>query len=260
MKRNYKFVKGDDGEPSRKRRSSSRSVVPRQFRPQARRPDIQFLNPTISRPYGSTLELKSFDQIIAGGTVPFVSTASQTAVGTEPGVAWTGYTCINEMQTGTAFYQIVGTRATVTSITFDAQVVLSTGLAAATAVVGLYAATVRVALVYDRQPNGVYPALVDIFAINQSPPDFDSSVNIMNRSRFMVLADQYYDLDVAQAVVRDVHIYRKCRLDCEYGPTSPTIGELKTGAIYVVVIAANQSVNVPSINLTNAVSRVRYMD
>lgn len=269
MKRKYEFMK-DDGERTRKRKppssTSMLSTVP--YKRQAMGMAFQRLNPTISRPYGSVLELKSFDQPLyqyngtvnsanltlanANSVVPFGSECG--SAGGNAATAFGGFTCINEVLQGATFYQRIGTRLTVTSINVDGVLVLIPPSS------GVCSVTVRVALIYDRQPNSGWPLFSTIFAVNSNPPFFSSSVNIQNRSRFMVIRDDYIDLDDSQAMTREVHMYSKCRLDCEYGADSGTIGDLTTGAIYLMIIASYNQGTPGGLGFVDGVTRIRYYD
>lgn len=218
-------------------------------------------NPTIARPGFHTQELKSFDQPVLGSNlVPFVSGTPPS--GSEPGVTFLGFTCINEVQQGTTFYQRVGTRITMTSVGVDLSFTLNPAVNASVLTQVPGSGVIRFALVYDRQPNGSYPQYSDMFAVNDQAPLFNSRVNIMNRSRFMLIRDQYYDFDTSQALTREVHMYAKGRWDAEFGTNSATIGELRTGAVYllaVLYLTTTQSAQ-PVVTIEQCVSRIRYLD
>ena len=244
-----------------KRRSVPRpvsSTTP--YRRQAMGMALQRLNPTISRPYGSVLELKSFDTQFYQGTinptgvvVPNIN-AGVVPSGSDPGAtAFGGYTCINEMLQNSNFFNRIGTRVTITSINLDGVLLL------VPPDTGPSVTTVRVSIIYDRQPNQGYPLFSSIFAINDEPPVFTSSINIQNRSRFMIIRDQYFNLDTSASLAQEVHLYAKTRLDCEYATSTGAIGDITTGAVYVMIISGSED-TAGKTAFVNGVARVRYMD
>lgn len=217
-------------------------------------------NSTIARPGYHTQELKSFDQIVLNSDLATFSSTTLPS-GSEPGVAFTGFTCINEIQQGTTFYQRVGTKVTMTSVGVDISLSVQPNVNATVLTQVPTSGIIRFSLVYDRQTNGAYPQYSDIFAVNDQAPLFNSRVNIMNRSRFLVIRDQYLDFDTAQALTHSIHLYAKGRWDEEFGTNSATIGEIRTGAIYLVVVPyLNTDQPAPNIAFNSVVSRVRYLD
>jgi hypothetical protein len=212
---------------------------------------LQPANWAMSRPLGRpTPEIKSFDVLIAppATSAPVVFGVS----GTDPTVAYNGLTCINEIQLGDAYYNRIGSRVTVKSVSVSFQV----GLVTSTFITSL-----RWMLVYDRQVNGAYPAIGDILSINDTGVpgivDFNAGLNMVNRSRFLVLRDQYIDEDPAHQQIHTVKDFVKGRWDCEFNsPTSASIGVVKTGAIYMIAFGFTGG----AINILNITSRVRYYD
>lgn len=213
---------------------------------------LQPANWAMARPLGRpSPEIKSFDVLVAGNTLPVVSAAA----GADPATAFTGITCINEVQLGDSYYNRIGSRATVKSVSAHFQILTSTA--------GVYPySSIRWMLIYDRQTNGAYPAIGDILSLNDTGVPgqgyFNASLNMVNRSRFLVLRDQYVDQDLAQKYYTTVKEFVKGRWDCEYNsPTSANIGVMKTGAIYF--LAFTDAAALPSA-LSDATFRIRYYD
>nr|WAE42688.1 MAG: capsid protein [Cressdnaviricota sp.] len=192
-------------------------------------------------------EIKSFDCAIVGGQLAI------TPLSAEPGVAFAGITCINEVQQGAAFYNRIGTKITVKSIAvnlnfYTAENFIATGLC-----------NIRCMVVYDRQTNGAYPVISDILSVNDSgyTAAFGQStgINMSNRARFLVLRDKRWNLDAAQGYNFSLNEFIKGRWDCEYGTTATNIGEIKSGAIYVIAFT-----DVLAPYIQEPVARIRYFD
>jgi hypothetical protein len=119
---------------------------------------------------------------------------------------------------------------------------------------------VRCMLIYDRQVNGAFPNLADIFAsANATGTGYaNSGVNMTNRGRFMILADQTETIDPAGGVSKAVKLFRTCALESEYKANSGTIGDLSTGAIYFAIWSGSAGPN--SSYLSDFSCRIRYLD
>lgn len=92
----------------------------------------------------------------------------------------------------------------------------------------------RFCVIYDQQPNGVLPAITDIFDIN----DQNGLNNLNNSDRFMVLHDEYIIAqsiyDTTTGVTAGKWVYKREPLQQVWSGTTGTIADLSTGAIYVV--------------------------
>jgi len=169
----------------------------------------------------------------------------------------TGMTCLNcGIQQGATFYQRIGTKAVIKSISLKAYV-----QAAANA--GLRQMG-RSIIVYDRQPNGAYPNIGDILSINdQGIPnvgDMMTGLNLQNRSRFSILCDKLYALNnygTAEAAV-PIQEFITGRWETEFGTSTGLIGDVKTGAILWILFLNDHNAN--GALIMSFVSRVRYYD
>lgn len=210
----------------------------------------------IQRLYGrpSTQEIKFFDCAVANPAVggyglPLHSTPP---TGAEPGVAFTGITEVNCVPQGATSYNRIGTKIVIKSIKFDTTFTLR-GSAPTQAVV-------RWMLVYDRQPNGSFPAFSSLLSENISTvPSMYSGVNMANRSRFLVLRDQVYALDPEQRQIVHASAYIRTRLETQFTSTTATIGDITTGALYLVAFADGNG-SATYVSMTQTRFRIRYFD
>lgn len=192
---------------------------------------------------------------VAGVAVSLGTLLSATATG--------GMLAVNYLSEGSSSFGRIGSKVQMTSlkVSFDYKL-LEVGTA-------LYPSGVsqslRVAIVYDRQPNGNYPLIGDIFADNGSScanvTSLTSGINISNKERFLVLRDEIIPLQYYNLGRNHYSTYIKRKLDTNFGPESGSIADIKTGAIYVILgsslYTANNAFN---ICIENFHSRYRFSD
>jgi len=201
--------------------------------------------PMSMRRVGNT-EVKSFDVTVAAANVVAVSAVA----GTEPGAAYTGLTEINCIAQGATVANRIGNKVVVKSVQICAEV--SSGAAAAVA--GL-----RAMLVYDKQPNGAFPAIADILLDQPAGTGMAlSSINIANKSRFVFIRDQFFTIDPGVGQEYILKLYAKGRWETEYGSNAGNIGDIKTGALYMLLFYTRYGTAVPALSLFH--SRIRYFD
>lgn len=210
----------------------------------------------IQRLYGrpSTQEIKFFDCSVTApsGATFGLPAANKPPAGGEPGVAFTGITELNCVPQGATGYNRIGTKIVIKSIKFDTTFVL--GGAAPTS------ATVRWMLVYDRQPNGAYPAFSSLLSSNISTvPGLYTGVNMSNRSRFLVLRDQVVALYNTQRQVYHASAYIRTTLETQFSGNTATIGDITAGAIYLVAFVNGADANT-YVAMAPTMSRIRYID
>jgi len=188
-------------------------------------------------------EVKSFDCQVVGGNMPLIAAAA----GAEPGAAWTGYTELNCVPQGATVANRIGNKIVIKSIHFK-------GTIANQVLANL--AVARVAIVYDKQPNGAFPAFTDMF-IDQpaGAANTYSGLNIANKSRFQIVRDQFFNLDSAQSQIHTLNWYMKGRWEVEYGANAGNIGDFRTGSIYLLAVYVGAVVN-----LATSSCRIRYYD
>lgn len=122
---------------------------------------------------------------------------------------------------------------------------------------------VRCMVIYDRQPNGAYPAIADVLSVNDAgvaAGGVFTGLNITNKSRFLILADKVITLDPGSGQTMYFDIYRKLpRLEAQYKASAGTIADLSTGSILLLVFEANTvGANIGSCAALE--SRIRYFD
>lgn len=197
----------------------------------------------------SLQEVKCFDvntQMPLSIGIPTYSSAS----GAEPSSAWQGYTCINEVTQGAAVYQRIGNKVVFRSIHARFCIYMLTGT---------IGAAIRIALIYDRQPNGAYPAGAEMFQTTLTTMPRYSPLNIGNKSRFSIIRDQVVDLSVQSNYSKSIQIYAKGRWETEYaGVGTGTIGDIKTGAIYLYIVEPWATGG--HCDLSSGTVRLRYYD
>jgi len=118
----------------------------------------------------------------------------------------------------------------------------------------------RVCLIHDKQPNGAFPSFSDIFTDNISTaPDFNSGLNMSNKDRFVVLRNMVFPLDTGgkRSVAFKEHV--KCKIETMYKANAGNIGDITSGAIYLVAFA-NATAAAQFIQMTEIQSRIRYFD
>lgn len=200
--------------------------------------------PAIQR--GPARELKSVD------TSDDTSRAL-VAVGSVVGSAntATGMTLINGSAQGDASYEHIGKNVSLQSIAVEVEFFQPQTDASAS--------TVRLMVVYDRQPNGAYPAIGDLLADNAAAPTFDSAINIGYRERFAVLRDCQFTLDTASGLSHHYETYIKRQLDTNFVGITNAIASVGSGAVYLIYFFKQLTGTTAPISPTHH-TRVRYYD
>lgn len=198
-------------------------------------------------------EVKFYDETVTPPVTngPYGLPLVAAATGSEPGTAFTGITELNPVQQGATSYNRIGTKILIKSIDFRANFYLAGSAPVYTAV--------RYLLVYDRQPNGAFPAIASILSENiGTPPVHLSGVNMANRSRFVVLRDRQIIL-TAQDNMTSVKEFVKTKLETQFSANTGAIGDITTGAIYLIAFSSVSSAVTLAV-LSGAHCRIRYFD
>lgn len=202
----------------------------RASRPLTRRPFVSRL-PAVSAPLprfqsrfkqiGSTAnEVNSLDTLIV--PVGNVLNMTSAAVGSEPNV-FAGITEINLVRQGNTFYQRSGNKIHMRSVS----VMFTPYVATTNGVINM-----RWMIVYDKQPNGAFPALTDVLATNDAGTvTFQSGVNMANRSRFLVIRDRIETFNSALTTSVAIKDFARLNLDTEFKGNGGTIGDISTGSL-----------------------------
>lgn len=200
---------------------------------------------------GSAKEIKSFDCLITAPAAG-IAWAMNAAAFAEPGVAYTGITELNDVLQGAGVYERVGVKILMRSVRIRATLTANASPAMA---------IVRMAVIYDRQPNGAAPAIADIFTDTRvagaTTTDICSGVNISNKNRFTILRDQMWNLDSATSLSHVVDWFIPCRLQTEFKASAGTIADISTGSLLLVTAGLNVT---SFANMFQCRSRIRYED
>lgn len=117
-----------------------------------------------------------------------------------------------------------------------------------------------IALVWDKQANGAYPAFTDVFATSTTY----SHLNLANSGRFVIL--KRWHLAINQATYNDtgatfagsrrvVKYYKKCNIPLEFSSTTGAITELKSNNLMVMWEGSGDDTVTANLNF-----RVRFSD
>jgi len=160
-------------------------------------------------------------------------------------------TAINLIQTGSSYYQRVGRKINMTSVEIRGSI-FSAGATPT-------AETARLMILYDKQPNGAFPAIGDILLDQPAgTTNLQASINIANKSRFVFIRDQFFTIDPGVGQEYILKLYAKGRWETEYGSNAGNIGDIKTGALYMLLFYTRYGTAVPALSLFH--SRIRYFD
>lgn len=117
------------------------------------------------------------------------------------------------------------------------------------------ASQIRIAIIYDKQPNGALPGVTDIFNLG----NFISHLNLSNSDRFVVIMDEISDSAQSASLNISGKRHVKCNLETIYGAGTNGISAINSGSL--MILAANNSD--PTIgNVTSLFYnvRIRYTD
>ncbi|QCX35042.1 capsid protein [Blackfly DNA Virus 11] len=167
---------------------------------------------------------------------------------------------LNGIATGTTITTRIGRKATMKSILMNINVFpLVAG-----SVSNPHGVFSRFMIVYDSQPNSPasVPAVTDILQTT----DPNSPLNLNNRDRFWVIAEMKAQigsfllsavpaLTAGSPVNKNFSKYRKLNKEIIFSGDGATIGDISTGALYLLVIA-----DVTTTVAFDYYSRVRYTD
>jgi hypothetical protein len=117
--------------------------------------------------------------------------------------------------------------------------------------------TLRIMLVYDKQPNGVGPAITDIL----TSADVNAPNNLNNRERFIVITDKVRTCSTAAQRSFWIKKYKPLNTSTQYSGSGATIASIATGAMYLILIPQVTSTGAPSANYSVGYQvRVRFTD
>lgn len=204
-------------------------------------------------------ELKCVD--ISNGGAIIANNLSSTAT----------YFLCNALVAGTNFYNRIGRQIAMKSLHVRGGVVCTNQAG------NVNGEHFRIAVVYDRQPNGANPTYSDIFTsydLNGTVSSGSATVfdgpNVNNCERFLILADEHVTLpstagataagvstDQQQKITFDRFIDLK-GLPVHYKGEAGTIADIATGALFVVTLGSQASASAAC--AFQWLGRLRYLD
>lgn len=190
---------------------------------------------------GSSTESKFYDHVLAAGSLFAIATT------------WT-LTSVFLLPQGTDANMRIGRKVFVKACTYRHFVQSITG--------GTSTACLRSVLVYDKQPNGVIAAALDIFTVD----GITGQLNLNNRERFIVLWDicGSRETNIGQLNTVDdctyIKKFKKLNLPVQYNGTTSdpgTVGSIITGNFILCTAQNGQSTTGPQDTLN---LRFRFTD
>lgn len=256
MKRKYD---GSGKGGAQKRRVVARMGQPQMLRPWRPAGMIPYQRPRAISNINKA-ELKGVDlqtNLVAGNVLATTNTNGAIAL-------------LNAVQPGTGSWNRIGKRIRMKSIRY--RMILQSN---ANGVAELINNTIRVTLVYDRQPSGnAIPAFDTIFGSTdqtgaEACNSFLDSQRYDNTGRFTILKDDVIDSDMAEVVGGGAVEWQKT-LDCYVklkgletifsGQSNPcTIADISTGALYLV-FRGEVNNGFTRWSVANTQVRLRYFD
>lgn len=245
------------GSVSTRFRFAKRRFIPRRFASKRYQPLTVARVPRMIAPRGpSIVEVKSWDYAIndpivsvGGSNVPAINTVAGNGATNDFTMGMCSLVC--GIQQGPQYYQRIGTKINVRSIQF--KLVLQWGS------VGGDPSTTRLMLLYDKQPNGAYPAIGDIIHNNDATVSPFGGIAMVNRSRFDIIKDKVYcPSEAANPMVVD-NIFVKGNWAVEYGTNTGLIGDVRSGN-FLAVMWALADTAAENNHLMSCNCRIRYYD
>lgn len=150
--------------------------------------------------------------------------------------------------------------------------------------------SVRMVILYDKQPNGTLPQKSEIFQYKMADGteigDWNGLLAYDNMERFVIIRDEVFTMTpppmtqlfqynttvdppkiIQEAypptvLERTVDVYTKLGLRTNYKAesTSPSISDIATGALYVVFLTEPSIANVSPVITVQGIARLRYSD
>jgi len=210
-------------------------------------------------------EKKSFDMVFTNTTSSYWLPLAANVTGTNPLLtanATGGMTVLNAIPQGTQIDQRVGNKIQISSIRIKASIII--------AGTGQTFDGIRIMVVYDRNPNGAYPTISSILsdsgivegAMSTANTNFASSQNIAYKDRFLILRDQLLtiDPDSSNVIRYDTFIKRKLETNFKSSSNPGVIGDISTGALYLIAFNEYTSSSVSYTTLQHVSCRIRYND
>lgn len=161
---------------------------------------------------------------------------------------WSELDFLNPINTGTTASQRIGRRLQMKSLLFrwNASTVISN-------------LSLRILIVYDKEPNGLLPLITDVIEAD----NYNSPMNLSNSNRFVILADEIHDVNTftpnSNTSMRSGKIFKKLNLPCGFNALSTLdVTSITQGAIFAMC-AIPSNAGSAGIGI-GYFSRIRYTD
>lgn len=113
----------------------------------------------------------------------------------------------------------------------------------------------RIALIYDRRPDGSLPSITDVFTTNSIYGIIKIS-DATNRGRFQIMEDHIINDNTGQMCIDK--IFRKLNHRTIYKNTGPMISDIAKGSLYLAFSYQNSNGTSTGVFVSNGV--LRYVD
>lgn len=130
--------------------------------------------------------------------------------------------------------------------------------------------TVRLVVVWDKQANGTQAMSTDVFVDMNGLNGSSSHMQLNNRDRFVILADERKTIGPAGNNAVSFDIYKECDLTTIFtsGPSPQDISSIASGALYLFALGETYAVQPSGLTTVNprvcfgdyAQCRIRYLD
>ena len=151
------------------------------------------------------------------------------------------FVLLNGLQLGTGAYQRIGNKVTMKSLYWSVAFGLNSLEVDPTVDAAVNNVPVRMMIVYDKQTNGVLPAVGDLLSgftglgnATARTIDVNSPNNLNNRDRFIVLADKRFILQTGGPSSRYIKKYKRLNTSVAYksGATVGDVSDITSGGLY----------------------------
>lgn len=197
-------------------------------------------------------EIKTFDYTYSDST-PYEIPLFTSITGDDDFLtadATGGMTCINVIRQGAQDSQRIGSKITLKSIRTRATIVCTTSSTN----------SIRIVLLCDKQCNGAYPTISDIFQDNvSSTTTFNSSLKSSEYLRYIVLRDLVYTFTSGNNLSKVMSKIVKKKLQITFQSDDGDIGDLAHNAIYILAGSSTYTTDSDCIHIKFS-TRIRYYD
>jgi len=155
----------------------------------------------------------------------------------------TSFSLLNGLSLGTAAYQRIGNKIAMKSLYWSLAFGMNSADSDPATDTALNNVPVRAMIVYDKQTNGVLPAVADLLSnvsgignATARTIDVNSPNNLNNRDRFIVLLDKRFMLQSGGPSSRYIKKYKRLNTSVAYksGATVGDVTDITSGGLYFI--------------------------